>query len=62
MDFLTLFGIYVLVVLACIALVCKYSGKQQSPFHTLFNFITKVRNVITDRFSNFTLLILQTDT
>ncbi|XP_024913125.1 palmitoyltransferase ZDHHC4 isoform X2 [Cynoglossus semilaevis] len=49
MDFLTLFGIYVLVVLACIALVCKYSGKQQSPFHTLFNFITKILAPVTPK-------------
>ncbi|XP_041671845.1 palmitoyltransferase ZDHHC4 [Cheilinus undulatus] len=42
MDFLTLFGIYVVVVLTCIFLVCKYSGQQQTPFNVLFNTITKV--------------------
>lgn len=42
MDFLTLFAVYVLVVLTCIALVCKYSGQQQTPFGLLLNFISRV--------------------
>nr|XP_020471564.1 probable palmitoyltransferase ZDHHC4 isoform X2 [Monopterus albus] len=42
MDFLTLFAIYVVVVLTCIVLVCKYSGQQQTPFHIAFNFVVKV--------------------
>ncbi|XP_072229170.1 palmitoyltransferase ZDHHC4-like [Leuresthes tenuis] len=42
MDFLTLFAIYVAVVLTCIFLVCKYSGQQQSPFNVLLNHVTKV--------------------
>ncbi|XP_074519495.1 palmitoyltransferase ZDHHC4 [Halichoeres trimaculatus] len=42
MDFLTLFAIYVAVVLTCIFLVCKYSGQQQSPFNTIFNTIVTV--------------------
>ncbi|NP_001134110.1 palmitoyltransferase ZDHHC4 isoform X1 [Salmo salar] len=42
MDFLTLFAIYVVVVLTCIALVCKYSGQQQTPFGLLFDSVTKV--------------------
>lgn len=43
MDFLTLFGIYVAVVLTCIALVCKYSGHQQTPLGRLFDTATGVR-------------------
>lgn len=42
MDFLTLFAIYVAVVLTCIVLICKYSGQQQTPFNKLFNFALKV--------------------
>ncbi|XP_049916679.1 palmitoyltransferase ZDHHC4 [Epinephelus moara] len=42
MDFLTLFAIYVVVVLTCIVLVCKYSGQQQTPFTILFNYVGKV--------------------
>ncbi|XP_021174661.2 palmitoyltransferase ZDHHC4 [Fundulus heteroclitus] len=42
MDFLTLFGIYVAVVLTCIFLVCKYSGQQHNPFTTLLSYVTKV--------------------
>ncbi|KAJ8246051.1 hypothetical protein GJAV_G00263110 [Gymnothorax javanicus] len=42
MDFLTLFGIYVVLVLSCIALVCKYSGQQQTPFGKIFSSITKI--------------------
>ncbi|XP_038591170.1 palmitoyltransferase ZDHHC4 [Micropterus salmoides] len=42
MDFLTLFAIYVVVVLACIVLVCKYSGQQQTPFNILLNAVGKV--------------------
>ncbi|XP_026861873.2 palmitoyltransferase ZDHHC4 isoform X1 [Electrophorus electricus] len=42
MDFLTLFCIYVVVVLTCIALVCKYSGQQQTPFGRLYTTITEV--------------------
>ncbi|XP_070707747.1 palmitoyltransferase ZDHHC4 [Pempheris klunzingeri] len=42
MDFLTLFAIYVVVVLICIVLVCKYSGQQQTPFNALLNNIGKV--------------------
>ncbi|NP_001290621.1 probable palmitoyltransferase ZDHHC4 [Esox lucius] len=41
MDFLTLFAIYMGVVLTCIALVCKYSGQQQTPFGVLFDALTK---------------------
>lgn len=44
MDFLTLFTIYVVVVLTCIVLVCKYSGQQQTPFTILLNSVGKVRN------------------
>lgn len=43
MDFLTLFAIYVVVVLTCIVLVCKYSGQQQTPFSIVFNCVAKVR-------------------
>lgn len=43
MDFLTLFAIYVVVVLTCVVLVCKYSGQQQTPFTILFNSVGKVR-------------------
>ena len=43
MDFLTLFAIYVVLVLTCIALVCKYSGQQQTPFNTLLNSVGKVK-------------------
>lgn len=43
MDFLTLFAIYVVVVLTCIVLVCKYSGRQQTPFSIISNSIVKVR-------------------
>ncbi|XP_056627235.1 palmitoyltransferase ZDHHC4 [Triplophysa dalaica] len=42
MDFLTLFGVYVVVVLTCIALVCKYSGHQQTPLGRLFDSVTRV--------------------
>ncbi|CAM4709282.1 unnamed protein product [Leuciscus chuanchicus] len=42
MDFLTLFGIYVAVVLTCIALVCKYSGHQQTPLGRLLDTFTGV--------------------
>lgn len=42
MDFLTLFGIYVAVVLTCMFLVCKYSGQQHNPFNTLVAYVTKV--------------------
>lgn len=45
MDFLTLFAIYVALVLTCIFLVCKYSGQQHSPFTVLFDVLAKVRNV-----------------
>ncbi|XP_062382047.1 palmitoyltransferase ZDHHC4 [Sardina pilchardus] len=30
MDFLTLFAVYVVVVLTCIVLVCKYAGQEQT--------------------------------
>ncbi|KAG7506643.1 putative palmitoyltransferase ZDHHC4 [Solea senegalensis] len=53
MDFLTLFAVYVLLVLSCIVLVCKYSGQQQTPFSILLNFTIKV-------FSPFTPKWLQT--
>uniref|UniRef100_UPI0037E9B0AE palmitoyltransferase ZDHHC4 n=1 Tax=Semicossyphus pulcher TaxID=241346 RepID=UPI0037E9B0AE len=49
MDFLTLFAIYVVVVLTCIVLVCKYSGRQQTPFSILFNSIVKVVAPITPK-------------
>ncbi|XP_028989067.1 palmitoyltransferase ZDHHC4 [Betta splendens] len=52
MDFLTLFAIYVVVVLTCIALVCKYSGQQETPFHTVFSYVAKV-------FSSFTPMWIQ---
>ncbi|XP_017273968.1 palmitoyltransferase ZDHHC4 [Kryptolebias marmoratus] len=42
MDFLTLFAIYVAVVITCMFLVCKYSGQPQSPFNTLLNYLFKV--------------------
>uniref|UniRef100_A0A8C1T7X2 Palmitoyltransferase n=1 Tax=Cyprinus carpio TaxID=7962 RepID=A0A8C1T7X2_CYPCA len=42
MDFLTLFGVYVAVVLACIALVCKYSGHQQTPLGQLLDKFTGI--------------------
>ncbi|XP_056433115.1 palmitoyltransferase ZDHHC4 [Gadus chalcogrammus] len=42
MDFLTLFAVYVVVILTCIALVCKYSGQQQTPFGVIFNCISRV--------------------
>lgn len=45
MDFLTLFAIYVAVVLTCIVLVCKYSGQQQTPFSVLLNSVGKVRRI-----------------
>nr|XP_006637320.1 PREDICTED: probable palmitoyltransferase ZDHHC4 [Lepisosteus oculatus]XP_015215745.1 PREDICTED: probable palmitoyltransferase ZDHHC4 [Lepisosteus oculatus] len=32
MDFLSLFAVYVVFVVTCIVLVCKYSGQEQSPF------------------------------
>ncbi|KAF3853343.1 hypothetical protein F7725_014031 [Dissostichus mawsoni] len=49
MDFLTLFAVYVTVVLTCIVLVCKYSGQQQTPFSILFSFVGKVFAPITPR-------------
>ncbi|XP_033975311.1 probable palmitoyltransferase ZDHHC4 [Trematomus bernacchii] len=49
MDFLTLFAVYVTVVLTCIVLVCKYSGQQQTPFSILLNFVGKVFAPITPR-------------
>uniref|UniRef100_A0A3P9LUJ7 Palmitoyltransferase n=1 Tax=Oryzias latipes TaxID=8090 RepID=A0A3P9LUJ7_ORYLA len=52
MDFLTLFAIYVAVMLTCIFLVCKYSGQQHSPLNRLFDCFRKV-------FSPFTPLWLQ---
>uniref|UniRef100_UPI003AAAA626 palmitoyltransferase ZDHHC4 n=2 Tax=Centroberyx TaxID=88664 RepID=UPI003AAAA626 len=59
MDFLTLFAVYVAVVLACIALVCRYSGQQQTPFSLLFNYISKLTAPFTpkwlQRFSQWTL-------
>lgn len=45
MDFLTLFGIYVAVVLTCIFLVCKYSGQQNNPFNALLSYVTQVSYV-----------------
>ncbi|KAM9837503.1 palmitoyltransferase ZDHHC4 isoform 2-T2 [Aulostomus maculatus] len=42
MDFLTLFAIYVAVVLTCILLICRYSGQQQTPLNTLLNCIANV--------------------
>ncbi|XP_036428960.1 palmitoyltransferase ZDHHC4 [Colossoma macropomum] len=42
MDFLTLFSIYVVVVLTCIALVCRYSGQRQTPFGRLYDTFTQV--------------------
>ncbi|KAG7491831.1 hypothetical protein MATL_G00008310 [Megalops atlanticus] len=42
MDFLTLFAIYVVIVLSCIVLVCKYSGQQQTPFGRLFSAVTEI--------------------
>lgn len=49
MDFLTLFAVYVLVVLTCIILICKYSGQQQTPFDTLFNRLVKVLALFTPK-------------
>ncbi|CAG04472.1 unnamed protein product, partial [Tetraodon nigroviridis] len=49
MDFLTLFAIYVLVVLTCIVLVCKYSGQQQTPFTTLSTYVGKVAAPLTPK-------------
>uniref|UniRef100_A0A8C6U5F4 Palmitoyltransferase n=1 Tax=Neogobius melanostomus TaxID=47308 RepID=A0A8C6U5F4_9GOBI len=49
MDFLTLFGIYVVVVLTCIVLVCKYSGQQQTPFTLLFDSLAKIFGSITPK-------------
>lgn len=45
MDFLTLFAIYVAVVLSCIVLVCRYSGQQQTPFTILIDSVGRVRVV-----------------
>ncbi|XP_068610469.1 palmitoyltransferase ZDHHC4 [Brachionichthys hirsutus] len=42
MDFLALFAVYVAVVLACIVLVCKYSGRQQTPAAVLLDAAAKV--------------------
>ncbi|XP_077407575.1 palmitoyltransferase ZDHHC4 [Vanacampus margaritifer] len=42
MDFLTLFAIYVVVMLTCIILVCKYSGQQQSTLIYIFDTTSKV--------------------
>lgn len=49
MDFLTLFAIYVVVVLTCIVLVCKYSGQQQTPFTFLWDSLAKVFGPITPK-------------
>ncbi|XP_061562082.1 palmitoyltransferase ZDHHC4 isoform X1 [Phycodurus eques] len=50
MDFLTLFAIYVVVVLTCIVLVCRYSGQQQNnPFTILLNTISTVVAPITPK-------------
>lgn len=45
MDFLTLFAIYVVVLLTCMILVCKFSGQRQTPFTVPFNYLEQVRNV-----------------
>uniref|UniRef100_A0A0E9XD70 Palmitoyltransferase n=1 Tax=Anguilla anguilla TaxID=7936 RepID=A0A0E9XD70_ANGAN len=42
MDFLTLFAIYVVLVVSCILLVCKCSGQQQTPFGRIFSSLTKI--------------------
>ncbi|XP_034049433.1 probable palmitoyltransferase ZDHHC4 [Thalassophryne amazonica] len=59
MDFLTLFAIYVVVVLTCIVLLCKYSNQQQTPFNVIFNSVVKVVAPFTpkwvQRFSKWTL-------
>ncbi|CAL9698835.1 unnamed protein product [Knipowitschia caucasica] len=49
MDFLTLFAVYVAVVLTCIVLVCKYSGQQQSPLTILFDCLAKIFGPITPK-------------
>ncbi|XP_033840962.1 palmitoyltransferase ZDHHC4 [Periophthalmus magnuspinnatus] len=49
MDFLTLFVIYVVVVLTCIVLVCKYSGQQQSPVTILLDNLAKIFGPITPK-------------
>ncbi|XP_034426956.1 probable palmitoyltransferase ZDHHC4 [Hippoglossus hippoglossus] len=49
MDFLSLFAAYVLLMLTCIVLLCKYSGRQQSPFLIFFNFIVKLVAPITPK-------------
>nr|XP_061807337.1 palmitoyltransferase ZDHHC4-like [Nerophis lumbriciformis] len=49
MDFLTLFAIYVAVVLTCIILICKYSGREHSPLNSLLNILSKVFAPITPK-------------
>lgn len=49
MDFLTLFAIYVVVVLTCIVLVCKNPGQQQNPFTLILDGLTKVFRPITPK-------------
>ncbi|XP_061765030.1 palmitoyltransferase ZDHHC4 isoform X2 [Nerophis ophidion] len=59
MDFLTLFAIYVALVLTCIVLVCKYSGQKQSPLNIFLSCTIKVFAPITpkwlQRFSQWTM-------
>ncbi|XP_061912089.1 palmitoyltransferase ZDHHC4 [Entelurus aequoreus] len=59
MDFLTLFAIYVAVVLTCIVLVCKYSGQKQTPLNIFLSCTAKVFAPITpkwlQRFSQWTM-------
>ncbi|KAI1896013.1 hypothetical protein AGOR_G00090430 [Albula goreensis] len=42
MDFLTIFAIYVVVVLSCIVVVCKYSGQQQTPLGRIFSAVIQI--------------------
>ncbi|KAM7371064.1 hypothetical protein PAMP_010561 [Pampus punctatissimus] len=49
MDFLSLFAIYVAVVLTCIIIVCRYSGQQQTPFNILIDFLIKVVSPFTPK-------------
>ncbi|XP_054623704.1 palmitoyltransferase ZDHHC4 [Dunckerocampus dactyliophorus] len=49
MNFLTLFAIYVAVVLMCMILVCRYSGHQDNPFNILFSCIAKVFAPVTPK-------------
>ncbi|XP_077481879.1 palmitoyltransferase ZDHHC4 [Stigmatopora argus] len=49
MDFLTLFVVYVAVVLTCIIFICKYSGRENNPLNSILNIISKVFATITPK-------------